>query len=629
MSKSKPPNKRGKPSQKANSNSPNNNLSRHTAKAFIKNLIWVIKTIFKMAPVDATVFLIASSLDSTIPTLRSFLIARLIDQIIKIAQSDIGSISDIDITHPFFIYLGIGVAVEFLKRIARFLEKHMDKRFRIIHGERFHIELCYRASKLDVMQYENPKDLDVLRKGFESMRRLFSTFKDLSYLVSVLVSFILSAVISIGLSPSVSGILFVLTIPSSIIFIRFSRKFWNFHNNKTEERRKSQLVRGRIESARDIYEYKINKTNEFFYNLAKKLGMAYSQKEMALHTEQFKVNSLANLLFTMHHLLVPIYLVSQIINGRITIGEFSFYENTFYNFAGRLEALTSYLTAISDNLAYLEWLKKSLEIKPIIKEGTKIIDVKIPPEIEFRNVSFKYPGSNRYVLKDINLKIKPGQEIAIVGENGAGKTTLIKLLLRFYDVSNGQILINGNPIKKLSLQEYYKAVSALFQDYGKFDILTVKDNIHIGKPDKKYDGEKAEKAARDADAEDFIKKLPNKYDQVLSKSFTNGTNLSSGQWQKLALARMFYRDSPLLILDEPTASIDAEAEYRIFKRIYEFVENKTVIIISHRFSTVRNADKIYVLSDGEIIEKGSHDELLKKKGQYAKAFKMQAEGYKR
>ncbi len=242
-------------------------------------------------------------------------------------------------------------------------------------------------------------------------------------------------------------------------------------------------------------------------------------------------------------------------------------------------------------------------------------------------ILFKYPGSKNYVLKNINLTIKSGDEIALVGENGAGKTTLIKLILRIYDCQKGKILINDIPIEKLNLEEYHKLIGALFQEFDKFGELNVKQNIIAGNHTIPVDESNISNAVKLADAKEFIDKFPKKYYQVLNKAFTDGVNLSTGQWQKIALARMFYRNAPVLILDEPTASIDANAEYRIFKRIFETFKGKTLIIISHRFSTVRNAQKIYVIHEGEIVEDGSHDELIKKNGRYKKAFDLQAKGY--
>lgn len=282
---------------------------------------------------------------------------------------------------------------------------------------------------------------------------------------------------------------------------------------------------------------------------------------------------------------------------------------------------------IVDSASYITYVRDLLEIKSEVSEGQKELLLDKPPKIELRDVWFKYPKAKGYALKNINLTINPGEEVAIVGENGAGKTTLIKLLLRFYKPTKGQILINDTPYEEYTLKSYYKAFSAIFQEYNFYEALDVSENIGIGKPDEEIDMDKVKKASVSADSHTFVEKLDKKYHQILAKQFTGGTKLSKGQAQKIAIARVFYRDTQVLILDEPTASIDAASEHNIFDRIYKFVENKSVIIISHRFSTVRRAQQIHVLSEGELKESGSHDELMGQDGIYAKTFNLQAEGY--
>lgn len=230
-------------------------------------------------------------------------------------------------------------------------------------------------------------------------------------------------------------------------------------------------------------------------------------------------------------------------------------------------------------------------------------------------------------MKDFNLTIQSGEKIALVGENGAGKTTLIKLLLRFYDVSKGEVLINGVNIKEINLDHWHKNIGALFQDFIKYQ-FTFKENVYLGDLEKANEEKFLRDAIEKSGASKYLDTLPNGIDQVVGKMFEGGIDLSGGQWQKLALARAFFRDAPILILDEPTSAIDAKAEYEIFQNVQKLQKDKTVVIISHRFSTVRHADRILVLEDGKILEEGSHEKLMKKKGLYAELFEIQAQGYK-
>lgn len=247
--------------------------------------------------------------------------------------------------------------------------------------------------------------------------------------------------------------------------------------------------------------------------------------------------------------------------------------------------------------------------------------------MKFKNVSFIYPDSKRSILKNFNLIIKSGEKIALVGENGAGKSTIIKLLLRFYDVTEGEITINGTNIKNIDLNAWQGRIGALFQDFIKYQ-FTLKENVIYGDLEKQDDLKAIHDALKKSGANNFLHTLPKRIDNVVGKMFDNGIDLSGGQWQKLALARAFFRDAPILILDEPTSAIDAKAEYEIFQNVQNLQKDKTVIIISHRFSTVRNADRILVLDEGKIIEEGSHEKLMKEKGLYAELFEIQAKGYK-
>ena len=268
-------------------------------------------------------------------------------------------------------------------------------------------------------------------------------------------------------------------------------------------------------------------------------------------------------------------------------------------------------------------------MKPIVEDGhIELFSSEITPSIRFKDVSFKYPGADKYVIENLSLDIKPGEKIAIVGENGAGKTTIVKLLSRFYKVDKGAVLLDDININDIKIESWYKNLGVLFQDYNTYPHLTLKENIYLGRSYEPIDISKIEIAAHQANVDSFVHDYKKGYDQVLSEKYKGGTRPSTGQWQKIAIARFFYRNSPVVVFDEPTASIDAISEAEIFGKIYDFFKGKTVIIISHRFSTVRNADKIYVLDKGEIIESGNHEELMKLKGKYHKAFNIQAKGYK-
>ncbi|MEO1654869.1 MAG: ATP-binding cassette domain-containing protein, partial [Bacteroidota bacterium] len=293
---------------------------------------------------------------------------------------------------------------------------------------------------------------------------------------------------------------------------------------------------------------------------------------------------------------------------------------------GTSSRLSSFLGHAYEDSLHLVDFVTLMEMGPFVPPPEKgvAIDPRQSPRIEFREVSFAYPGGKR-VLHHISFVIEPGESIALVGQNGAGKSTIINLLCRFYDAEEGQILINDIDIREIELASWYKALGTLFQNYVQYH-FTIRENIAFENASAAR-LEDLQDAAQKSGAQDFIQKLPAAYEQQLGKEFEKGEELSGGQWQKLAIARAFYNQPPVLILDEPTSAIDAEAEYQIFNNLEQTYQDKSLILVSHRFSTVRNADKIYVIEEGRIIEQGNHEALLAQKGKYAEMFYLQAEGY--
>jgi ABC-type multidrug transport system fused ATPase/permease subunit len=323
-----------------------------------------------------------------------------------------------------------------------------------------------------------------------------------------------------------------------------------------------------------------------------------------------------------------INIFSRLIAHEISVGSATFYQRMLASLQGNITNIFMMTNDLMESSLRLKDTYELFQVTPSFPDGTeKMAPLSEGPEIEFKNVTFEYPRTGKTIIKNLNLKIRKGEKVAIVGHNGAGKTTMIRLLLRLYRVQQGEILVNGVNINNLDIDSFYKNSGVLMQEYNMYPYLTARENILIGRPDVPVEEERIIKAAESADALAFINDFPNKFDQILSEKYKGGIRPSSGQWQKIAIARLFYRDPPLVLFDEPTSSIDAVSEYNIFNRIYEFFNNKTVIIISHRFSTVRNADRIIVIKEGEILEEGTHDQLIALNGEYCKAFLLQAQGY--
>jgi ATP-binding cassette subfamily B protein len=312
-----------------------------------------------------------------------------------------------------------------------------------------------------------------------------------------------------------------------------------------------------------------------------------------------------------------------------TIGDLTFLAGSFRRLRNLLESLLMGFSQVAGQALYLDDLFSFFEIQPEIVQppNPRPFPVPIQRGFAFENVGFRYPGAERWAVRNLSFQLRAGEILALVGENGAGKTTLVKLLARLYDPDEGRILLDGHDLREYDLFALRANIGVIFQDFVRY-YFSAADNIAVGRIEARDDRERIVEAAERSLADEVIAKLPQGYEQVLGKRFRTGVDLSGGEWQKIAIARAYMRDAQLLILDEPTAALDARAEYEVFERFKELSRGKTVVLISHRFSSVRMADRIVVLMDGVVEAIGTHDELLARGGRYAELFELQAAGYR-
>jgi ATP-binding cassette subfamily B protein len=313
----------------------------------------------------------------------------------------------------------------------------------------------------------------------------------------------------------------------------------------------------------------------------------------------------------------------------MSVGSLYFLTGAIAQASSNIQQIFSTVSSIADQALFLTDLLAFFEMQPTIRSKPNALPAPRPivRGFEFRDVSFRYPGSSRMVLSGLNLRLRPGERIAMVGENGQGKTTIVKLITRLYDPVEGQILLDGVDLREYSLEDLYKEIGVIFQDFMRYE-MTARENIAVGRIEELDNSELLRLAARKGMADHVIARLPMEYDQMLGRRFDGGIDISGGEWQKVALARAYLRDAQVLILDEPTAALDARSEYEVFQRFAELTAGKLALFISHRFSTVRMADRIVVLEDGRITEDGSHTELANLGGRYAEMFEMQAASYR-
>ena len=443
---------------------------------------------------------------------------------------------------------------------------------------------------------------------------------------SSVISLISVIVATMFVSPLITIIVIIAAIPSSVISLRLAARNRRNWREFTKDRRIAWMIERKITSSDSALEIELNGLSRQLVQQMIKARRRSQEQDINDERAFFWPRFGANVFQDVIGYAVLIVVSIEIILGRLEIGAFVSTRTLLNQLTGSISMLFSSITDISTSLVNATDFMEFMETPAQRSGDIKITDI---PKIEFRNVSFTYPRSEIKAVNNVSFTLNPGDSLAIVGENGAGKTTLIKLLIGAYTPSEGEILINDQPLERINRESYLAQIGALFQDYSRYDFATLGENVWFGNVDKPYSRKDILASLHDAGLDDLVTKYKNGLNQILSKDIDadNAANLSGGQWQRLGIARAFFRSPNILILDEPTSSVDAKSEYELFRNIIKKQENKTTIIISHRFSTVRKAERIIVLDAGQIKEQGTHDELVKQNGIYKEMFELQAEGY--
>ncbi len=487
-----------------------------------------------------------------------------------------------------------------------------------------------KLSQLDLQYFEDSNFKDTLQRVKESYTwRPLNMVSAIFYTFQSLTGLLLAVIIISTLNIYLGFFIVLIAVPVFLNQTKYAKTIWGLWEENSPYRKKFWYISDLIQNGQSAKEMKIFQTAKNFITELDRIQKKFVSENTRVGRKRFLTTLIFDIGGIVIYFAIELFIILSTIAGRITVGSLTYFTFVVGNFQQAVNGLFRNMSQTYNQTLYVEDIFKVLDAKPVIVSPKSAVRVNIhkAPSIEFKNVTFVYPGSKKPVLENFSLKMSPGEKIAFVGENGAGKTTLVKLLSRFYDVTSGEILINGTNINKLDLTSWYKTLGVIFQDFIKYE-YTLRENIYFGKTFEKEDFKEIVKAAGKSGADKVAKSLEKGYEQVLGKTFEGGTDISVGEWQKVALARAFFRNAPVLILDEPTASIDAKSENEIFEKVEALGKDKTVIIISHRFSTVRNADRIYVIGKGKIVEEGTHDRLMKKKGIYEKLFSIQAKRYR-
>ncbi len=584
----------------------------------LKSIFYVTKIYRKAVGPKSIFFVIYRIYNSIVPTITAVL-----------AGTAVTSIVNAITTHnyiPFIVVAAVLFGIEILNLILgtinNFLSITTTQDVFIYVGE----QIATKYIQIPLKTRESREFAD----KFERVRDFGNSISYVSVsIISVFTSIIslLSVVIAtLTISPFVTLIVLIAAVPASILSLRLAamqRRNWR---EFTRDRRIAWSIEQKITNSNNALEIEMNGLSGHLVRLMIK-ARRRSQEQDIYDARRFLWPRFgANGLETVASFGVLMYVAIEIINGVLEIGQFLTIRTLLNQLNTNISNFFNSISSVNENLVNSTDFMEFMEA-PANSSG----DIKITatPKIEFRNVSFSYPNATVKAIDNVSFILNPGDSLAIVGENGAGKTTLIKLLIGAYEPSDGIILVNDQPFSRINRESYLAQLGALFQDYTRYEFATLGQNVWFGDVNKKYDVSEINNALRDADLDELPSKYEKGLDQVLSKDFDNKstTDLSGGQWQRLSIARAFFRSPNVLLLDEPTAAVDAKSEYEIFKNIINKQRGKSTIIISHRFSTVRKAERIIVLKEGRVIESGSHDELLAQNGTYAEMFKLQAEGY--
>jgi len=491
------------------------------------------------------------------------------------------------------------------------------------------VRLMKQASSLDLATYEDPGFHDKLERARVQATDRLLLIQQLGRLLQQVIATLALAAGIFVFMPWLLVLLLLCVVPAFLGESHFAFLGYSLAFRQTPVKREMDYLRYLAVSKESVKELKVFGLHNYLTERFSKLADRIFSENVGLARRRFLASSFLTLFSTVGYYGAYIYVVSETLRGRISVGTLQFLAGSIAAASLNLQSIFSAFSGIADQSLFLSDLLTFLGLQPTIRSQPNGLPCPRPMRwgIEFRNVSFAYPGTQRLVLRNLNLTLHQGERIALIGENGEGKTTIVKLLTRLYDPTEGAIYLDGVDLREYDLDDYTNQVAVIFQDFMRYD-MTARENIAIGRVGESHNLEEVVAAARKSKADDVVRKLEAGYEQMLGRRFDGGVDLSGGEWQKVALARAYLRDAQILILDEPTASLDAKSEQQVFQQFAELTQNKLSLLISHRFSTVRMADRIVVLENGRIAEEGHHDQLMARDGRYAQMFDTQASSYR-
>ncbi len=565
---------------------------------------------------------------AAIPLSMLYVGKEIVDEVLHFSGNEHTSILTWGVPGSLWFWVGLECALAIASSLLNRAITLTDSLLGDLVNNDSSVRIIRHAATLDLFQFEDATFYDKLERArTQTAGRTALMSMVLSQGQDLLTVVFLATGLAV-FNPWLLVILVVAVIPSFVGEAKFNQESYSLSRSWTPERREIDYLRYIGASNETAKEIKIFGLEDFIANRFKTISGRYFLVNQKLALKRASWGALFSALGTASYYAAYIVVIGQTVAGQISLGTLTFLAGSFARLQGLLQGIVSRFSRIAETSLYLQDLFDFLALKPFSEnhDGKKQVPRPMKEGFRFENVGFKYPDTEKWALRHLTFELKPGEKLALVGENGAGKTTLVKLLAHLYEPSEGRILLDGIDLCDYDPEDLRREIGIIFQDYVRF-MFTAGENIAIGNIVDEKNQPRIEASAHKSLANTVIDPLPQKYAQMLGKRFSGGVELSGGQWQKVALARAYMREAQLVILDEPTASLDARAEHEVFVRFAELMKGKAAVLISHRFSTVRMADRILFLEHGQLLELGTHETLLAKGGKYAELFHLQAKGY--
>ena len=589
----------------------------------LRNVPAVLKIMWESGPGVVVFGLVSRLFSSLLPVALLWITKLIIDRIVH-------AVSAHQPVQPGFWWLvvaefSLAVLNSILLRTIDYSDSLLaDKYTRYVS-----IRVMNHAASLDLQAYEDPVFYDRLERARVQATDRLVMIQAVGRLVQQSITTITLSVSIMLFSPWLMLLLIAGVVPAFLGESHFAFLGYEKNFRQTPVRRQLDYLRilgGSKEAAKEL---KLFGLRGFLRDRFTKLSDDIYEENVALSRRKLVAGSMLSTIGTMGYYSAYAFVIWRTVAGKLSIGSLTFLAGAIQQASSNIEQIFSTLAAIGDQALFLTDLLAFFEMKPTIHSKPNALPIPRPIRhgVEFRNVSFSYPGNSRLILDQINFTLRTGERLALIGENGQGKTTIVKLITRLYDPTGGEILLDGVDLREYDLDDLHREIGVIFQDFMRYE-MTARENIAVGRIEEVNNLDLIKGAASKSMADQTIGRLSLGYDQMLGRRFEQGVDLSGGEWQKVALARAYLRDAQLLILDEPTAALDARSEFEVFHRFSELTAGKMALFISHRFSTVRSADRILVIENGKITEEGTHDELASLGGRYAEMFEMQASSYR-